>query len=212
MRRRLIAAGAGGAAVLAATAAAAVAAERVTIQASPAVVSSRQTTTTLAGSLDSAKAGQVVTIQAKECGQRLFWAVASATSREGGAWSTQYRPRITTILRAVWNEHASAQVTVWARPAVVIKQRPGSTFLVGVGANAQFWRKRVLIQRFDLRLGTWTTLKSVVLTETVGGAGGIWSSTRFKAPVPKGSLVRAVLPLAQARPCYLAGYSNMLRT
>ena len=30
--------------------------------------------------------------------------------------------------------------------------------------------------------------------------------------VPKGTSIRAVLPLAQAKPCYLAGYSNIVRT
>ena len=68
-----------------------------------------------------------------------------------------------------------------------------------------FWRKRVLFQRLDRRLGTWATVKKVVLTRSTGGV-------TFRAPVPKGSLVRAVLPLSEARPCYLAGYSPLLRT
>ena len=46
----------------------------------------------------------------------------------------------------------------------------------------------------------------VVLTEnTVRG-------TEFRLAVPKGRLLRAVLPRAQARPCYLAGVSRTLRT
>lgn len=68
-----------------------------------------------------------------------------------------------------------------------------------------FWRKRVLFQRFDRRLGTWATVRRVVLTEYTG-------YTAFTASVPKGCLVRVVLPLSQARPCYLAGYSPLLRT
>ncbi len=34
----------------------------------------------------------------------------------------------------------------------------------------------------------------------------------FKIAVPKGTTLRAVLPLAQAKPCYLAGYSKLIRT
>jgi hypothetical protein len=34
----------------------------------------------------------------------------------------------------------------------------------------------------------------------------------FRPRVPKGTLIRAVLPLSQARPCYLAGYGPLMRT
>jgi uncharacterized protein len=65
--------------------------------------------------------------------------------------------------------------------------------------------KAALFQRFDRRLGTWTTLRRVVLTEYNG-------YTEFRASVPRGALIRAVFPLSQARPCYLAGYSPLFRT
>jgi hypothetical protein len=38
------------------------------------------------------------------------------------------------------------------------------------------------------------------------------SSASFRASIPRRTLIRAVFPRSQARPCYLAGYSNLLRT
>jgi hypothetical protein len=70
------------------------------------------------------------------------------------------------------------------------------------------WRKRVFIQSFDRRLGTWQAVKSVVLTESRGRL----ALATFTVRLPKGTLVRAVFPRSQAGPCYLTGASNSLRT
>lgn len=210
MNRRLVAAGAALVAAVASSAAAAPS-ERVTIEARPTVLG-RSATAVLFGTIASVRAGEVVTVQARECGQQSFRGVTAATTRAGGAWSTSYSSGINVTYRAVWDDAVSAPVTVRERAHVVVDQLSPGRFEVGVGGKAQFWRKRVLFQRFDRRLGRWSTLRTVVLTETVGGAGGIWSGAKVRVSVPKGSLVRAVLPLSQARPCYLEGYSNMLRT
>lgn len=191
-----------------------VASERVTILARPSVVR-WGTPVTLFGSVDNGKAEETVTIQAKDCGSssQFFVAVAAARTREGGGWSTEFYPGITTTVRAVWNDAASAQITVRQRPGLVLRQRSARGFEVSVRAKRQFWRRQVAFQRFDRRLGTWTTVRSVVLTEQVAaGQGFIVSSAEFRATVAKGSLVRAVFPLSQARPCYLAGFSNLMRT
>jgi hypothetical protein len=192
-----------------------VAAERVTIFARP-TVASGTSPVTLFGSVDNGAAGEVVDIQAKDCGQQFFRGVLGATTHDGGGWSTPYYPGITTTLRAVWNGNASGQITVRQRPRVELRPPLGGLgqFEVSVVAKAQFWRKRVLIQRFNRRLGTWTTVKSVVLTDTdaAGGSQFVWSSAEFTSSLPRRTLIRAVFPLSQARPCYLAGYSNLLRT
>lgn len=192
-----------------------VASERVTIFARPSIARGDGRPVTLFGSVDNGKAGEVVDIQARDCGQQFFRGVAGATTREGGGWSTEYFPGITTTIRAVWNGEASAQITVRQRPRIeLLPPAPGAArrFKVDVVAKAQFWRRQVIIQRFDRRLGTWVKLKSVVLTEQGGAGVFVVTSATFGATVPKGTLIRAVFPLAQARPCYLAGFSNLLRT
>jgi hypothetical protein len=189
-----------------------VAAEQVTIFARPAVLPAQTPVTTLYGSIESRKAGELVTIQAKDCGSNFFRVVDGATTEGDGGWSTQYTPGINTTLRAVWNEKASNQVIVRQRPWVYLQRESRSRFEVGAGsaprggmpggAQASFWGKRVLVQRQDRRTGRWTTVREVKLR-----SGG----TEFRAAFPGGSLVRAVLPLSQARPCFLSGVSFTLR-
>ncbi len=119
------------------------------------------------GSVEGAKAGEIVTVQAKDRGKDSFRVVDGAVTREGGGWSTDFIPAITTTVRAVWNETASAQITVRQRITVYLSPRVGGGgFWVAVNGKGSFWRKRVVIQRFDRRLGRWATIRSVVLTET----------------------------------------------
>lgn len=188
---------------------AAAALEQVTIEARPAVTRWLQPMT-LFGSVDSRRAEEIITIQARPCGSpsQSFTNVDTARTGEGGSWSTEFRVLVNTTLRAVWNDRASPQITVRARPGVSLRRRAARRFEVwvqGQSGGAMFWRKRVLFQRLDRRLGTWATVKQVVLTDSNGAA-------TFRASVPRGSLVRAVLPVSQARPCYLAGYSSQVRT
>jgi len=188
--------------------------ERVTILARP-TVAAWSATVELFGSVDSGKEGEEVTIQAKDCGKDFFRVVAGTTTRKGGGWSTNYFPSITTSVRALWNDVASRQVTIRQRaPIRLSKTRSAGRYEVTIVGKKSFWRKRASIERLDRRLGTWSTLRSVVLTEsggTGGGGGFVYSSAEFSARVPKGTQLRAVLPLSQARPCYLAGTSLPIR-
>jgi len=187
------------------------AAERVTMAARPTILRGVQATT-LFGAVDSRGADEIVTIQAKDCGQRFFTGVKSATTGEGGTWSLEFGPGITSTLRAVWKGALSAPVTVRQQAYVALYRRSSRKFEVGVGGKWSFWHKRILFQR---RVGgSWPTVKSVLLTETnaVPGYAQAWSGAHFSASVPKSSLVRAVLPLSEARPCYLAGVSDTVRT
>lgn len=197
--------------------AAAAAPEQVTLVARPGVALGGSRVT-LSGSVDGGKAEEIVTIEAKDCGSstQSFREVASARTEDGGSWSVDYYPGITTTLRAVWKDNTSAQVTVRQKAWIQLRRLPGSRreFEVSLGGKSHFWRKRALIQRFDRRLGTWTTVKSVVLTETGGfpGSGGVRTWEKFTASIPRRSQIRAMLPLSQARPCYLAGVSKLVGT
>jgi hypothetical protein len=204
---RPLAAGAVVVAVLASTASAA--AEQVTIFSRGEL--------TLYGSVPTDRADEIVTIQARDCGAptAAFRDVAEARTAEGGSWSLEFSTGITSTLRAVWRGNVSSPITVPRRANVQLlpfASRKG--FRVTVTGRRQFWRKHVLIQRFDRRLGAWRLVKAVVLTETGGfpGYGGAATWAEFRARLPKGTLVRALFPRSQARPCYLGAVSKLLRT
>ena len=210
MKSYLVAAGAVIVVALASTAAAAPA--PVTIDAQSSVVSLAPSPyVKLFGSVASRKAGEVVTIQAKECGLpgAFFRGVASARTSEGGAWSTDAWIRTTTVFRAMWADATSSEVRVRVRASVSLRRLAATRFQASVGGIGNFWRKSVVIQRFNRQLGTWVRLRSVVLSEPGYSGAGL---ATFNLSIPKGTLIRAFFPLAQARPCYLAGVSKLVRT
>jgi hypothetical protein len=189
-----------------------VASESVTLLARPTVLRGEGASALVYGSVENRREGEIVTIQARDCGQSSFTGVLSATTRAGGAWDAQLRRDITTTVRAVWKGAASAPVTIRQVPSVFLDQRGARRFEVGIVAKGQFWRKKALFQR---RVGNrWVTQKTVVLTESGSQPGYpyVYTSAEFSARVPKGSSVRAVLPLSQAKPCYLQGASDPVRT
>lgn len=190
--------------------------EPVTLLAQPTVLG-RDQALRLFGSVGSDSAEEIVTIEARDCGQSAFRSVAAVRTRAGGGWSTQVvHPGISAAFRAAWNGHASAPVTVRARAFVILRRRGGSsrTFTVGVGAKLQFWHRYVVVERFERRLGTWKPVRKVVLTETASAPGqsSVLSYEDVTISVPSGTLIRASLPRSQAGACYLPGYSQQLRT
>jgi hypothetical protein len=70
-----------------------------------------------------------------------------------------------------------------------------------------------VLERFDRAKRRWISVKRFRFDDS-GATTGVTIGTRgvVRATVPSGALVRAVLPRASAAPCYLAGYSNLLRT
>jgi hypothetical protein len=194
-----------------------VASDRVTIAARPSVVGwngRSPSTVTLFGSVDNGRAGESVEVQARDCGQSFFRVVDGATTVEGGGWSTEYFPGISTTVRAVWNGASSSQITVRHRAFASLRRLGPKLFEAGVSARASLWRRKMLIQRLDRKLGTWKTVRSVVLTHQEGGGPSTFVSfsAEFRTSVPEGTTLRAVLPASQARPCYLSGTSLPVRT
>ena len=112
------------------------------------------------GAISDPKAGELVTVLAKECGIATgFRAVAGAQTTASGAWTVDYRPRSTTVLRAVWGSSKSPDVTVKQRAGVQLVSRPGRTFRVSVYGIVPLDGKRVRIERFDRWLGYGATCK-----------------------------------------------------
>jgi hypothetical protein len=201
--------------VVAATAAAPAASEpkvadNITIRAYPTNTTFVKNLIVVSGELLPAEANKPVTVQGKECGVpgAFFRGLLSATTNEGGGWEANLSINTKTVIRAVSGSDVSRKLTVQIRAPVGLAPTPGrpsGRFRVGVGGVVPWRAKRVVIERFDRASSRWRALRTVVLDAT-GQAEG------FRIAVPKGTTVRAVLPLSQAKPCYLAGYSNIVRT
>jgi hypothetical protein len=188
-----------------------VAPERVTLNARPTKLRWAQGST-LFGGVSSGKADEEVTLQAKDCGQRTFTGVAAILTHEGGTWTTQFARGINSTIRAVWKGEASATIALRQQPRVELQRRPGGRWAIGIGSRWQFWHKKALLQR---RVGSkWTTVKTVLLTKVSAppGTGSTWTEGEFKFRAPRGSVLRAMLPAGQAKPCYLAASSDTVRT
>jgi hypothetical protein len=162
---------------------------------------------TIYGSVSSGRANQKVTTQFKACGlpDVRFRDAFETTTRAGGGFSlAELRPfnlGVSGVYRGLSGDDVSAEIRVQQRAAVSLRPRPGGRFEVWVGGKVSFWRRYVLLQRFERRRGVWITMRRLVLTELHGG------TLPFRPAVPRGTTIRAVFPLSQARPCYLAGYS-----
>jgi hypothetical protein len=177
------------------------------------------------GAVTSGKAGEHVTVQFKQCGlyPLQFRDFLSTTTIEGGAWTlwelgqTRLQIEASGSFRAVWGNETSRAVALKMRAFVDLRRLPrGRGFYVRVAGTQSFWRQRVRVERFDTVSRKWILVRSLLLTESEGSRDYgqpilIASSENFRPAVPKGTTLRAVLPLAAARPCYLAGYSKLVR-
>ena len=220
MTRPLVAGAA--AAVIASTAAAAsdqmtlpggaAASSDLTLVVQPTIIRSTSDRMAIFGSVSGGDAGKKVTIQFKACGLQpiQFRDAFETTTQAGGGYSLEeLRPfnlGVSGVYRAVSGGEVSAEIRVRQRVAVYMRPLSGGRFQVWVGGKVSFWRRFVLLQRFERRRGVWITTRRVVLTEDYG------RTAPFRPRVPRGTQLRAVMPLSQARPCYLAGYGPIFRT
>jgi len=188
----------------------------VTLVVQPTVFSSTQERMTIFGSVDGAGAGRKVTIQFKACGlvPVSFRDAFEMTTEAGGRYALDgyLRPfnlGVSGVYRAVSGDDVSSEVRVSQRASVNLRPVDGGRFAVSVfGKTVSFWRRFVLLQRFERTRGVWVPLRRLVLTEE----NGLSKSTKpFRPGVRRGTRIRAVFPLSQARPCYLAGVSQTLR-
>ena len=189
---------------LAGMAAAASLADSLTMQARATVLRGGVDHVDVFGTVSSGAEGEYVTVTGKECGipGPSYRALGGTTTTAGGNWETSASISTTTTLRAEWKGAVSASVVVRPRAWLILAKRRGAFVLsVGLGTR-RIDGERVTIQR--LTPAGWKRLQRVVMRSNVE------RGLRFE--VPKGTSIRAVLPLAQAKPCYLAGYSNIVRT
>jgi len=187
------------------------AATAVTLVVQPTTVSTSDQRMTILGSVGGARAGEKVTIQFKACGllPLQFRDAFETTTEAGGRFSLdELRPfnlGVSGVYRALAGGDVSPEVSVQQRAGVSLRPLGARRFEVRVGGKVSCWRRFVLLQRFERARGAWITMRRLVLTEGHG------TTRPFRPRVRKGTLIRAVFPLSQARPCYLAGVSPEVR-
>jgi hypothetical protein len=171
----------------------------------------------VSGSVTSGKADEKVTLQFKQCGlyPLQFRDHVEVTTHEGGGWGLETGVIANGVFRAVSGGDVSNEVPVQKRADIRLAPAPPGRFEVQVVERMSFWRKQVLIQRFHRGQRKWLLVKKLRLANSGAAPGSsyVWSTTdEFAVDVAKGTTIRAVLPLAQAKPCHIGGYSNLLVT
>jgi len=168
----------------------------------------------LYGTAEGAASGEMVEIESKDCGTTFFRGVSATRTQRAGQWSAEFYPGITTWVRAVWRGRASKAVRVRQQATLHFTQRPfrRHRFVVSVVARAQFWHRKVTIERYRPRDREWQVFRTVLLTTQNAPGQIVWTSGEFTARLPEGTALRAVLPASEALPCYTSGTSLVLRT
>lgn len=172
------------------------------------------------GSVSSARAGEKVTIQFNGCGlsPSQFRDSFETTTNPGGGFSVEFPPPLSPgtsgVYRAIHGDSVSAGVTIRHQAPVTLRILRRGRFEAAVTALSPFWRRYVVLQRYERRRGTWVNLRRLILTEQgySGSSGTVpFQTAPFRPSVPRGTRIRVVVPLSQARPCYVAGVSEVRR-
>jgi hypothetical protein len=188
-------------------------AETISIAARPTVLRWGQTTT-ITGGVGSGQSHVDIYLEGRTCDKTVWEIVAGPHTDDAGRFTVEMGGGINRFVRARAEGATSNVILIGQRPSLTLQQRPAGTFWVHVNALRSFWRKRVVLQRYDSSIRNWRDVRSMPLTKTGSAPGSpfVWSETeKSRQQISKGTLMRATLPRGQAKPCYLAGYSNLLR-
>jgi hypothetical protein len=177
------------------------------------------------GEVTPARADDEVTVQFRQCGlyPAQFRDFMTTRTNEGGGWSLDELFQVglsipaSGTFRALANGETSREVELRMRAFIHLTKLPrGRGFYVRVAGVQSFWHRRVRVERFDNRARKWVLVRSLILAKETGsryyGGSTLGAETEsFHPRVPKGTMLRAVLPLAAAKPCYIGGYSLLQR-
>ncbi len=209
--RRAVAAAVLLAATLAGLAAAGPLADSVTLQLRANVLRSSEYSVGALGAVSSNAGGEYVAVTGKECGipGAFYRALGGGTTTAGGAYETSVLIRVKTTLRAEWKNATSPPVVVNKRAYISLTREPDGFRVAVSSETSSVDGKKAVVQR--LTSSGWKALQTVVL-KAEDGYAQYGEKKKLHFEVPKGTTIRAVLPRSQAGPCYLAGYSKLVRT
>jgi len=153
--------------------------------------------------LTPAKAGEQITILARQFDDIASFPIATTTTDASGNWSVIVTPMIQTHYTAQTNTSTSPPVTIFVHPRVGFGVN-GNTFSARVTARDSFAGS---VAFFQMRTasGGWRRIALVVINQ--------FSVAKFHVALKKGHTytLRIYLPQRQAGPGYLAGTSHSQR-
>ena len=157
----------------------------------------------LTGAISPVKAGEQITILARQFNDISSYPIATATTDASGNWSTAVTPMIQTDYTAQTSTSKSQAVTVSVHPRVGFGVN-GNTFSAKVTARDSFAGSVAYFQMRTTR-GSWRRLALVVINQ--------FSVAKFRVRLRRGHTytLRIYLPQAQAGPGYLDGTSQSRR-
>lgn len=165
----------------------------------------------LRGRAPRARAREQITVLARTCSFTGAVPVKTLRTRTGGAFSFRIGPTLNTTYVVSWRKQKSRRVAVAVAPDVDVDMEAAGRFRVSVsaGGGSSFAKKKVLLQRRAQK--KWRTVGSATLA-LVSPPDALTSVSRatVSAHVARGTKLRAVLPPAQARPCYRSGISSVI--
>ncbi|MEN3311281.1 MAG: trimeric autotransporter adhesin [Actinomycetota bacterium] len=169
---------------------------------------------TLSGSVANGQAGESVTIvehRLPSIGGLQTQSVATVQTAADGAFSLAVRPLIHTLYTASTGQTSSNAVSVQVRPRVQLTRVAPHRFMARVVAARSFVGKYGVLQRWSLKRQQWMSLRRVFFTRVLSGTSPtIVSRTVFRARLG-GARIRMFIPLSQAVPGYITGFSNTKR-
>lgn len=166
---------------------------------------------TLTGTLANGKAGEQVTIEAKQCDAAVFSKLVTVTTTTGGAFTSTAQPLKSTAYQVRSKNATSAQTTVRVRPRITLGKIAPHRFTVRVRAAQSFAGKYVVAQRYNVALRRWVSLRAAVLRPGTGGiAPTVVTSVTFTSTVKARTKIRVVMSQTAVGSCYAPGTSNAI--
>jgi plastocyanin len=154
----------------------------------------------LTGAVNSAKAGETVTILVQPFGQASFIQVATVTTTTNGAWDFLTTPSIQTNYQVRYKNVASQPATVQVKPKLTLVPQGRGYFYAKVTASKSFATGWIYLQR-KTGFGEWVSTARYRL--------GAQSGRIFKIPRRNGATTyRVFLPALQAGGGYLESWSG----
>lgn len=189
------------------------AASRATLKISPTTVEYGGAIS-IVGRIPTGQAHRSVALWAHSCHFTTATAIRTLVTRKRGVFSFRIGPTLRTTYFVVWGEGSrSRQITVGVSPQIRLeKGRLGGYYITVLAGNGgSFQGKHALLQRLEGK--RWHTIGRAVLKLTSSPEDlTAVSGGKVNLHVKTGALLRAVLPLSQARPCYKAATSGLLHS